>query len=437
MRSRVNKNQSLYSQIASDTESKVESHDLSHFANRLNAIDEQFGKMDVGSEVVEPNHARHLQERYQEEQEAALEEVSGLKEMDDVTIDVEGASAETLASAVDDFKTPTDRRHDEFDTFESTYLNDFLQEVKEYNVKKGYRDIDNTSTNIMKDLNLDIEINKSRTISDTDNQSPFIPEGIDDLLTQIDPLVFETDYDEPITESSVYEEVVYEDDLGATRVFTAVDHMQRFDQDEAHLEQTIAMEVQRMVDEDDVSDSLEDLIMKENTLEMDAIHDNVDEPKFEPFSEAKEIELEAVVEPEVAVEAEPVLVSKEEPVISEYLTPFGYHQSSDTKASPITNDAVIPDIKPAGSTEVQESMVEPVEESVTELEPEGEITRQLLEQTQTLQMKVIDQEKNIEEITDTMVHTNRLLNVTLSLLMLAIFVVFMLIVFSVWRNYFV
>ena len=70
MRSRVRKNQALYTQIASDTESKVESSDLSHFANRLNAIDEQFGKMDVASETTEPNHARNLQERFVQEKKA-------------------------------------------------------------------------------------------------------------------------------------------------------------------------------------------------------------------------------------------------------------------------------------------------------------------------------------------------------------------------------
>ena len=53
--------------------------------------------------------------------------------------------------------------------------------------------------------------------------------------------------------------------------------------------------------------------------------------------------------------------------------------------------------------------------------------RELLDQTQTLQHKIIDQERHIEEISDTMVKTNRMMNVVISLLVLAIFVVIILI----------
>lgn len=431
MRSRVNKNQTLYSQIASDTESKVESHDLSHFANRLNAIDEQFGKMDIESQKSEPNHARSLQERYKEEQVEAAQSV---------TPPVELPKVENEIQQEDHSESIEYRTHDEFDTFESTYLNDFLQEVKEYNVKKGYRNIDNTSTNIMKDLNLDIEINKSRFIADTDNQSPFIPDGIDDLLTQIDPLLSEDDEVEltPVQQRR-YEEVVFEDEVDHTRLFTAVDHMQRFDQDDAHLEETIAMEVQRMV-------GLDEPISYDKTLEVEVFDEDIDEPLFEQF-----VEVEPVVEPIIEeslddVEKDEAVV--EEVVVEEFLTPFGYQSRQDAPVGApsikVQKDDFLDVIDGAIQKseasyecvdEVVESQVEGESEEIQPVSEEDndEVTKRLLEQTHTLQIKVIDQEKNIEEISDTMVRTNRLLNVTLSLLMLAIFVVIMLIVSNFWR----
>src|SRR5699024_3860456 len=108
---------------------------------------------------------------------------------DNVNVNDLKAAIEDEPKASKPYVEPSFKEHDEFDTFESAYLNDYIAEVKEYNLKKGYREIDNTSKNIMPDLNLDIQENKSRVISDTDDQGPYIPEGIDDLLTSIDPLI--------------------------------------------------------------------------------------------------------------------------------------------------------------------------------------------------------------------------------------------------------
>ena len=53
--------------------------------------------------------------------------------------------------------------------------------------------------------------------------------------------------------------------------------------------------------------------------------------------------------------------------------------------------------------------------------------RELIEQTQTLQHRIVDQEKHIEDMSDTIVRTNRMLNAVLAILLLAIFVVIVLI----------
>lgn len=115
MKSRVNKYADLHQKIASDAESTVENSDLSHFANRLNEIDDQFERVNTGShETILPNRARKN--------------------------DVEDS----------------DKVDPMVDTFETDYLKGFLDEVKEYNVKKGYRDISDTQANILDDLRAEL-----------------------------------------------------------------------------------------------------------------------------------------------------------------------------------------------------------------------------------------------------------------------------------------
>lgn len=111
MKSRVRKYADLHQKIASDTESTVENSDLSHFANRLSEIDDQFERVHTSKQaLISPSRAR-------KNDHEELEKVDPM-----------------------------------VDTFETHYLKDFLEEVKEYNVKKGYRDISDTQANILDDL---------------------------------------------------------------------------------------------------------------------------------------------------------------------------------------------------------------------------------------------------------------------------------------------
>ncbi|NLC64788.1 MAG: hypothetical protein GX233_00575 [Erysipelothrix sp.] len=295
MKTRVSRNKELHQTIATDTESTVESSDLSHFANRLNEIDNQFSRMNV--EKKEDRILEHARQT-------------------DVNLE------DTLDQSVDVNDT-------QFDTFESAYLKDFLAEVKDYNVKKGYRDIENTSSNIMKELRLE-SLEKSRSISDID-------EVVEPFVNPID--------------SNDLEKVLTEIDEEATQIYQAVDHNSRPEHVSVEsMEQTIAMAVQSMGDED----------------------------------------YEAQDENYVA----------EEEIVEEEFAPAFF-----------VADAA------------EEESVEP-----------NAFARELMEQTQTLQFKIVDQERSIEEMGDTIVRTNRLLNTVLSLLMLAIVVVLMFIFSNIMKG---
>lgn len=295
MKTRVSRNKELHQTIATDTESTVESSDLSHFANRLNEIDNQFSRMNV--EKKEDRILEHARQT-------------------DVNLE------DTLDQSVDVNDT-------QFDTFESAYLKDFLAEVKDYNVKKGYRDIENTSSNIMKELRLE-SLEKSRSISDID-------EVVEPFVNPID--------------SNDLEKVLTEIDEEATQIYQAVDHNSRPEHVSVEsMEQTIAMAVQSMGDED-----------------YEAQDENY--------------------------------VAEEESVEEEFAPAF------------FVADAA------------EEESVEP-----------NAFARELMEQTQTLQFKIVDQERSIEEMGDTIVRTNRLLNTVLSLLMLAIVVVLMFIFSNIMKG---
>lgn len=321
MKSRVNKYQDLHEQIALDSESNIENSDLSHFANRLNQIDDQFDKMDVvAREDREPTHARQIEE------------------------------VQEKHSVIEEAKTEP-----QFDTFESAYLKDFLDEVKEYNVRKGYRDLENTDANILSELNKSSEIAK-----------PFNDDEMTTVLHAIDPELSTMDADVFIEDEIEEEEVNLDElpNLDETIVFKSVEqsNADTFDEED-ELEKTIAMAVQEMVDDEDVS------------LDLSG-QDSFDSVEFE--LEADEFEN---------------ILSEEDDSI------FEMQAQLDAMEDYSDNDF-----------------------------DSDKFRSELLAQTQTLQHKIIDQEQNIDQMNETMVRTNRMLNVVLSLLILAIIVVLLLIV---------
>ena len=301
MKTRVSRNSELYDKIASDLESDAQSKDLSQFAQRLNQIDKQFNHTNVHHNETAPHRAKQ----------------SNLLEKNVVS----------------------EKENNEFDTFESTYLKEFLDEVKDYNVKKGYRDVHETSTNILNDLNLDLDFSEkesAQVLYRSDNDMPYLPKDFDLVLKDIDPLLSDT----------LETKTVPEIDLDETRQFKAIDHESKFENSHLSLDETIALAIQKMDEEEEFE---EDSVIHE-------------------LDEEKELRQEEGIE------------SKER--LDSY-----------------------------------------------------DMTQELMNHTQTLQHKIIDQERNIEEINDRMIKTNRMLNAVISLIIMAIVVVLMLIASTWLSNY--
>lgn len=169
MKSRVEKNKELHKKINQTIDENVNSEALSHYANRLNEIDDQFDRMDTPSRI-EPKRAK--------------ESTTNL---------------------------------DIFETFENEYLKDFLDEVKAYNVEKGYRSSQDTNENILEELNLmdkqiDPVVETEENVFWEEYQHDFIDPTEDDLSLSKEKdirLDSELEVEEPILE----EEILSEDDI--------------------------------------------------------------------------------------------------------------------------------------------------------------------------------------------------------------------------------
>lgn len=125
--SRTKKNSDLYQKMHSDNEADIKSDRLSAFANRLHEIDSTtFAAMKPENTSVNPLHARK-------------------NEYLEPTVKSDKAN---IAS------------------FNNEFLDEFINEVKQYNIKKGLRSDLDTQTNILN------EIKKSDTLKETFFQEP-------------------------------------------------------------------------------------------------------------------------------------------------------------------------------------------------------------------------------------------------------------------------
>lgn len=270
-KSRVKKYESLHQEIAADMESDVKNSDLSRFADRLNQIDDQFEKIHT-NEFKEQAPIRARQNKNEN----------------------------------NDFVDPVNN------DYESEYLKDFLNEVKEYNVKKGYREED-TRSNLINELKKEMDAEEALDVLDNDLESI-----VEELNFVEKSKLTSEDIQRELEKTKVYGQEIADET------------------DEMSIEndgETISLAVKELVDEMNDSDT-----------------DELDEFMDDAFDE------------------------------------------DDNYGQRIS------------------------------------INQDLLEQTQTLQHKIIDQEKTIDEMNDKMVRTNRLLNVVLSLILFAIIVVLLLFV---------
>lgn len=137
--SRYEKYKDLRAKLQSDTgSSQYESQDLADFANRLNHIDsDNFAAPDVFStDSFSAIHARNVGE-------ASSAKPLRRTQAEKVTREPEPKSSYTY--------------HDE-DTFGNDYLDQYIREVKKYNIEQGNAASENTSVNILESLNKDPKI---------------------------------------------------------------------------------------------------------------------------------------------------------------------------------------------------------------------------------------------------------------------------------------
>lgn len=310
MKSRVNKNMELHQSLSMSFEAETPSKDLSHYANKLNEIDDQFRRVEV--DTVSDHHPQRarVHDKHQESKE-------------DIHV---------------------------YDTFENTYLKDFLNEVKEYNVKKGYRKFEDTQSNIVTDLNINNRLDH------------------DEIRSVLRDMNFD-DYNEV-------------ESIDETKVFNTVDLNEDLDSVISSLDETIAL----------------------NTIKEDPINFNGVESK----DEVRNIAEESILVDSDSIEPE---------VLSEDL---GEGLEENTVAAEVEELVEEEEVLSEDSTVTDHLTVHS--------NLDDTFKRSLLEQTQTLQYKIIDQERNIEDMNNVMIRTNRLLHAVISILLLAIFVVIILVV---------
>lgn len=157
MESRVTKNKQLYEQLQQDSESDLSNSSLRDLSEKLHDLDqEQFSP--VGSFRKQPDRVSLHADKGSD----ATIEASNKNDRDSEKMSLEEAF---------------DQHPDVlWDTFENAYLDEFLQEVKQYNVRKGYRNVADTRANIMTELQTGKK-QPEAVITPVDKQRTPDPEG--------------------------------------------------------------------------------------------------------------------------------------------------------------------------------------------------------------------------------------------------------------------
>lgn len=168
--SRAKKNQDLYQQLNTDRESDITTEGLSQYANRLNTIDQQFEEMQVSATSQQAAHARR----------------------------------NAYFNPIEEKITPN---------FRNEYLDEFIDEVKQYNIKKGLRSVEDTQTNILnelrgvtvKDIHVPLKTEEDKTeVSEPQAKEDKPAEQFkESLASQIQKLLEETNEEEKTDEQAV------------------------------------------------------------------------------------------------------------------------------------------------------------------------------------------------------------------------------------------
>lgn len=287
MKTRMERYKERREKISSEVQDIVQNHELSHYANRLNKIDQDtFEDMSGMSPDYEPTRAKEI-----------------------------------------DLKM--------YETFENEYLKDFLDEVKSYNIEKGNRFVGDTEQNILEELNAQ---HKDETLA-----SPNAPE--DAVLTQkelsesqaftFDQMLEDITSEEILNDSVEKDLEVFLEELN----FSQTSELDVLISEEILAEQELleAKGLEEIVDEvleETVEEITEAAIVEEiveEALEVAALEEEHVSQEFDPFREeylekmqALEKDIDASFEtedskPEPEVYAEPIGAVEPRDITQEFL----------------------------------------------------------------------------------------------------------------------
>lgn len=218
------------------TDAKVLTKELTPFANQLHQIDNDHFenvKQNYDEDYHSPLHMRN--ERYSLKKEVEV--------LSEIPFDKETKSV-VSESTIDE--TPIN----ETDSFNNQYLEEFIKEVKDYNVSKGYRSEQDTKSNLLNEVKSNTVL---RPFGDLEPSRP-IEEYVEEY---IDEEIIETPAPE-IKESNPTSE--------QTLIFEAIKEEKS---DDSEVDQTIMMKVQEYADSEETYENYvtdnHDTLLEETT----------------------------------------------------------------------------------------------------------------------------------------------------------------------------
>ena len=207
--------------LNNQSDSRVLTKELTPFANQLHQIDnEHFDNvtLNVDEDYHSPLHMRNDRYSLRKEVEILSDVTNEHKE---VTIDAEAINNEM---AIEDT-----------DSFNNQYLEEFIKEVKDYNVSKGYRNEQDTKSNLLN------EVKSNTVLRPFGNLEPSKP--IEEYVEEY--------IEEEIIETPAPEKKVSNLSEDQTLVFEAIKEEKVVDPDVDH---TIMMKVQEYAESEETYD---------------------------------------------------------------------------------------------------------------------------------------------------------------------------------------
>jgi hypothetical protein len=162
--SRVKKYAQLREELANDNESEIKSEALAPYAQRLSKIDTRYQPMEPNKVAHSPLHSR----------DAAYAPVD-----QPVTF--------------------------EESTFNSEYLDQFIEEVKQYNMRKGYRKSEDTKSEVLLKLKEKSEPDHPVTENIVEDEKPSVDEQT--ISMQVHQLVSDEEFDDEIVPALDYSDI--------------------------------------------------------------------------------------------------------------------------------------------------------------------------------------------------------------------------------------